>query len=229
MLKRIRIDNYHFRIRKGRADVLLQRVGGEGTFYCVPFHYVEKNERILSMIRSSEVEDDEELVINDTLLGGSRIKSKDVEWIPLSDIPGKNLLRNESHHVLHNILRYFLTVCPLDTEPRIRLSAESMLDAVLTDIARKRYVERLQRVLEGKRIIIPDCSLSQPDLDLVKKEIDTLEHFHVMKPDEKGYKIEYSFEPINWEAFGSVRKMFSIFHDWDTSVVWFENKDNEEQ
>ena len=217
MLKRIRIDYYHYRIRRGRADILLQHVAREGDLCCVPFHYVEKGEGILSRLASSETEDDGDLVINDYCFGSSHSRREDREWIPLFSVLDKRILRNESMHVFHNIFRFFLLQCPVEVEPCIRQKAELLLDTVLTNIARMRYKERLQQVLDGQSICIPDCSVSQPDPELVQREIDTLEHFCLVKPDgDDTYRKEYSYEPIDWEALGSVRKPVPSFFRQDS-------------
>ena len=225
MLKRIRIDYYHYRIRRGRADVLLQHVEGEGDMFCVPFHYVEENEGILSRLSSSETEDDGDLVIDDLCYGSSHSKRENREWMPLLGILDKRISRNESMHVFHNIFRFFLILCPIEEEPCIRSKVELLLDTVLTDNARMKYIERLQRILEGESICIPDCDMSQPDPKLVQREIDTLEHFCLVKPDrDDTYRLEYSYEPIDWEALGSVKEPVPSFFRQDSFDIeaWLE-------
>lgn len=60
--KKIRIDYYWYRFRKGRAEVLLELVK-ETDDYRVPFHYVTAEENIIWRLSSENVEDDGDLVV----------------------------------------------------------------------------------------------------------------------------------------------------------------------
>jgi len=193
---------------------------------------VKKGEGILSRLASSETDDDGDLVINDLCFGNSYGRREDGEWIPLFNVLDKRILRNESMHVFHNIFRFFLIQCPVEVEQHIRQKAELLLDTVLTNIAKRKYVERLKNVLDGQRICIPDCSISQPDPKLVQREIDTLEHFCLVKPDgDDSYRREYTYEPIDWEVLGCVREPIpSIFRAESFDFeAWLEQIDNQEQ
>lgn len=217
-LKNIRIDHYWYRLRKGRADILLVRVDGTDQ-YCMPFQYVKESQRIHRSFNWCNVEDDGDLVINEIELKPVRKNRGDKEWIPLKDVLGLNLLRNESLHIYHNIFRFFLRICPGEGASGVKLRVEEMLDAVKVDIAKKAYVNALQRVLDGHPIMVMDAYYTQPDLDLLRKEIETLEHFRLHKPlypemNQKDCDMQrddlYSFEKIDWTAFGAEQKIIPL-------------------
>ena len=220
-MKNIRIDYYRFRISKGRADIFLQRTDTCGEF-CIPYRYVEANEKIAWAIKHHSVEDDSygDLVSNDSTLNDCHLKQDSREWIPLNSILGIKLQRNESFHVYHNILRFFLKLCPIEGELGLRHKAFEMLETVKVNIAKKVYVDELKKALERKRWVIPDASMAPPDPELIKKEIETLEHFRLYKPKDiemsqrdgmLSNDDEYSYEPIDWEEFGAEIKPNPIF------------------
>ena len=68
-MKSIRIDFYRFRLRKGRAYVLLQRTDANSGFV-VPYRYVDSKEHIAWRIKSDYIDDDQndDLVIYDCTL-----------------------------------------------------------------------------------------------------------------------------------------------------------------
>ena len=220
-MKKIRIDYYRFRIRKGRADIFLQRTDAGGEF-CIPYRYVEANENIAWTIKHNPVEDGSngDLIINDYTLNDCHLKKDSKEWLPLNNILDLDLQRNESFHVYHSILCFFLRLCPPEGESRLRSKALEMLETVKVSIARKEYVDELKNALERKRWVIPDASMTPPDPELIKKEIKTLEHFRLYKPNEIPMNLwdgtllendEYSYEPIDWEEFGAEIKPNPIF------------------
>ena len=214
-MKKIRIDYYHYRLKKGRADILLQKDDETGG-YCIPFHYGKEDEHLFlgsSRYKRYKYEDDGDLVLIDSSLNESRLKRNEKEWIPLDRISGLKLKRNEFLHVSHNILSLFLGLCPREVESRLYRKVEDMLETVKVDIAKKKYIEELRRVLKGeRRIVIPDASVKQPDPELVRKEMETLEHFRLYKPhpvsmnqrdgDLKDSGL-YSYEAIDWEELGA--------------------------
>ena len=213
-MKNIRIDYYRYRLRKGRADILLQRTDGENE-YCIPNRYVETEEKIASLFRGTRVEDDTngDLVIIDYGLQTDRhLKTDGKEWIPLNNILGINFPRNEFYHVSHNILRLFLSLCPGEGELGLRRKVAEMLETVKVNIAKKEYITELQEALERDNWVIPDARMTPPDPELIKKEIETLEHFRLHKPHEIAMNLrdgilsneyKYSYEPIDWEEFGA--------------------------
>ena len=205
-MKNIRIDFYRYRLRKGRADVLLQR-DEDGSCYRIPYRYVEEKEMVAGTIRRGTIEDDAngDLVILDYTLNDCHLGKKDKEWIQLGDIMKTDLLRNEFSHVYQNIFSYFLVLCP-EEEPRIRRSVSEMLEAVKVDIAKQEYVASLRKALVRKYWIVLDGNMTPPDPELIKKEIETLEHFRLYKIEDR-----YSYEPIDWEEFGAEIKMFPRF------------------
>ena len=220
-MKNIRIDYYRYRIRKGRADILLQKTGSVGGF-CIPYRYVEANENIAWTIKHNSVEDDSngDLVIIDCTVNDCHLKKGSREWVSLTGILDIDLQRNESYHVYHNILRIFMHYSPSEGELGLRRRASEMLETVKINIARKEYVDELKNALERKRWVILDASMTPPDPELVKKEIETLDHFRLHKPNDipmnlrDGTLLEkdkYSYEPIDWEEFGAEIKPNPIF------------------
>ena len=211
-MKKIRIDYYQYRIKKGRADILLQPVEGTDE-YCIPYHYVRAEERVSIGDRGYMSEDDGDLVLIDYTLKGSNKKRDGKEWIPLTKVMDLSIVRNESMHVYYNIFLFFLRSCPREGESGIMHKVIEMLETVKIDIAKKEYVERLRRVLEGERLVIPDAKVKQPDPDLIRKEMETLEHFRLHKPPfvpmtlrdgELERRGLYSYERIDWKALGAV-------------------------
>ena len=237
-MKNIRIDYYRFRIRKGRADIFLQKTDTCGEF-CIPYRYVEANEKIAWAIKHHSVEDDSygDLVINDSTLNDCHLKQDSKEWIPLNSILGIKLQRNESFHVYHNILRFFLQLCPIEGELGLRHKAFEMLETVKVNIAKKDYVDELKKALERKRWVIPDASMAPPDPELIKKEIETLEHFRLYKPKDiemsqrdgmLSNDDEYSYEPIDWEEFGAEITPFPMFRHEPGSNLFINELDDAE-
>lgn len=237
-MKNIRIDYYRYRLRKGRADILLQRTDTSGEF-CIPYRYVGANEKIAWAIKHHSVEDDSygDLVINDSTLNDCHLKQDSKEWIPLNSILGIKLQRNESFHVYHNILRFFLQLCTIEGEFGLRRRASEMLETVKINIARKQYIDELKNVLERKRWVIPDASMTPPDPELIKKEIETLEHFRLYKPKDiemsqrdgmLSNDDEYSYEPIVWEEFGAEITPFPMFRREPGSNLFINEFDDAE-
>lgn len=204
-MKKIRIDHYNYRIKKGRADILLQK--GDGTEYCIPFRYVGADERLPLHNLSGNMEDDGDLVFNVITLNDCHMDKKGREWVPLTNLPGLTLERNDSLHILHNILRFFLSRCPEEGNTGIINNAGEMLDDVLVRIARQEYVCWLQDLLDGKSPLDMDAYVSPADPTLVRREMETLEHFRICKPDNpldeeliRGGK--YSYEYVDYEVLG---------------------------
>ena len=218
-MKQIRVDYYRYRLRKGSADILLQ-LNDDG--YCIPYRYVQAVEHIAWTIRHNYVEDDSngDLVIIDHTLNDCHLKKNDKEWIPLGNIMDIDFPRNESYHIYHNILRIFMLLCPTDGELGLRRKVSDMMEVVKVNIAKKDYIDTLKRALERKEWVIPDAQMTPPDPELIKREIETLEHFRLYKPHEipmnqvDGMLLvenRYSFEPIDWEVFGAEIKPFPMF------------------
>lgn len=237
-MKNIRIDYYRYRLRKGRADILLQRTDTSGEF-CIPYRYVGANEKIAWAIKHHSVEDDSngDLVINDSTLNDCHLKKDSKEWIPLNSILGIKLQRNESFHVYHNILRFFLQLCTIEGELGLGHKAFEMLETVKVNIAKKDYVDELKKALERKRWVIPDASMAPPDPELIKKEIETLEHFRLYKPKDiemsqrdgmLSNDDEYSYEPIDWEEFGAEITPFPMFRSEPGSNLFINELDDAE-
>jgi hypothetical protein len=83
--------------------------------------------------------------------------------------------------------------------------------------ARKKYVELLQWALDKGHWAIPDMSYTVINPDLLKKEIETQEHFRQNKfdvitispEDESSSDIDdYSFGDVDWEEIGVERTGF---------------------
>lgn len=143
-MKKIRIDYYRYRLKKGRADVLLQKVEGKDEF-CIPYHYVRAQEGIAQTFKNARLEDDGDLVILDVTLNDCYLDMADKEWVPMKRLLDITLFRNESYHIWHNILRFFLSLCPREGESGNVERAEAMLEDVRIRIAKKKYLDWLQK------------------------------------------------------------------------------------
>lgn len=206
-MKKIRIDYYRYRLTKGRAYILLTKGEGEKD-YLLPSHYVRSNERI-THLSFYNVEDDGDLVVNITSLNDAELGKKAKEWVPIKQIREITLPRNESFHIYHNILRFFLRECPEEGELGIKRTVEDMLEELLIDMAKKEYVEDLQKVLDGRSGVPSDYSA--PDPEKIKEEIRTLAHFHLHKPNHiamnqrDGELLDnetYTYDYIDWKVMG---------------------------
>lgn len=203
-LKKIRIDYYHYRIRKGHADILLQQMEDKDV-YTIPYHYVSRDERLnLYDLRKDVLEDDGDLVILDCKLGDSHLRRDDKRWFPLNELSDIRLSPGRENHIIQHGLSIFLDMCP-SQETAIHSHIERVLDDILTNNAKRKYVERLKSVLAGEDIVMLDAWVSPPDPELLKTEIETMAHFKLWKPErESSYRhMYYSYEPIHWESFGS--------------------------
>lgn len=208
-MKKIRFDYYRYRLKKGRAYILLTKGEGEKD-YLLPSHYVWSNERI-GHLSFYNIEDDGDLVLNITSLNDSEHGKTAKEWVPIKQIREITLPRNESFHIYHNILRFFLLMCPEAGELGIRRTVEDMLEELRIDMAKKEYVEDLQKALDGRFDL--SSFYSAPDPEKLKEEIRTLAHFRLYKPNticmnQKDWKLKesetfYSYKSIvDWEAMG---------------------------
>ena len=213
-MKKIRIDFYRYRIRKGRAEVLLQKVEGKDE-YCIPYHYVQAKEGIAHVIKHDRLEDDGDLVILDITMNDCHLDMKGREWIPIKQILDISLARNESFHIWHNILRFFLRLCPREGESANIERAELMLEDVKIRNAKKKYLDWLQGLLDGGVKVLDAYVESQPKPELVRREMETLEHFRLYKPKVEPMSLldgelqdneEYSYYPVDEAVFGCVIK-----------------------
>ncbi len=212
-MKKIRIDYYRYRLKKGKADILLQNTEKKDE-YCIPHHYVRKNEGIAHSIKHARLEDDGDLVILDVSLNDCKMSMTKREWVPMSRLLELNLTRNESFHIWHNILRYFLDLCPKEGESGNINRARKMLEDVRIRKARKEYIDWLERLLNWHDWLVLDGEvLSQPDPELVRREMETLEHFRILRPqdiimcqldNELMENDEYGFEPVSLSVFGCI-------------------------
>lgn len=203
-MKRIRLDYYEYRIRKGQASILLDPIPGEPDTFRIPSHYVKKEERIDSgMCR--RVGDDGDLILfqivfRETHMGPVRGK----EWVPLDRIRELKLIASDPLAVRVNILTFSLDTFPREGDTGLQRRLFEMLEEAKTDFFRHCYACELQSALEGKW---SNPSLSQPDLALVQEELRTLAHFRRHRPTEgpamKMADVLDGYEPIDWIALGS--------------------------
>lgn len=208
-MKKIRIDYYRFRLKKGRVDVLLQKVEGKEEF-CIPHHYVKKDERIVHSILSARMEDDGDLVLVDVAINDCNLDMTGLEWVPIKNLLNLSLSRNESFHVWHNVLRFFLDLSPNEGESGNVKMAEEILENIRVLEARKKYLDWLQGLLDGEVMFLDGHMMSKPDPILVRREMETLEHFRVCRPHENAMsqrdgdlldRDEYYFEPVDVAIF----------------------------
>ena len=219
-MKNIRIDYYRFRLRKGRVDILLEKVANSNE-YCVPYHYLRKDECIRDIFSYHDTEDDGDFVLNDVTLNDCHLGKKGKEWVSLKKVMDLSIVRNDSFHIWYNIFRFFLHVCPREGESGNIKGAKVMLEDVLVRTAKKEYLEWLQGLLDGKRPVIFDAYVTPPDPELVRREMETLEHFRPYKPKEepmtqRDYELQrrgrYSFRPVSLETFGCIIKPIPFNH-----------------
>lgn len=212
-MKKIRIDYYNYRLKKGRAEILLEKEEGADVYF-IPFHYVRADEDLGRGNLFYNYEDDGDLVINQTSLNKCTRRKKGEGWTSLDKLRELSIRKDEYFHVCHNIYTFFLSLCPREGESGIRNRVLAMLESVKIDRAKKEYVETLGRVLNGERPNHLDSYDKQPDPDLVRKEMETLEHFSIRKPNPipmcqlDGYLLDnnmYTYKPIDWTALGAKR------------------------
>ena len=209
-MKKIRIDYYTYRLQNGNADIFLQANEGNDE-YCLPYRYVEENQQIAWYIKKHHIEDDEngDLVIIDCTLNDYHIKKRHKGWVSLDRIMELTFPRNGHYHVYFNIFAFFLSLCPQADESGIRSRVEEMLEKVKINAAKQKYRDKLQNALDHG-LLVMDASYTLTDPELLKKEIETLEHFRLYKPDRPVNtgdgmildRNEYSFEPIEWQDLG---------------------------
>jgi len=215
-LKKIRIDYYWYRFRKGRAEVLLELVKETGV-YRVPFRYVTTEEKIIWRLSSENVEHDGDLVVIEHEIKPWKMNVGDKEWISLDRIRELHLLRNETSHITCNIYRFFLYLFPCEKEPVLRRCVESWLDVVMTKEARKQYMAELQDILDGNLPVLLDAFFAKnPDPELVRKEMETLEHFRICKSNSSA-RDAYGYSSINLEALGAKIEFVDMFSTNDIS------------
>jgi|BioPla2DNA2_1021312.scaffolds.fasta_scaffold38768_2 hypothetical protein len=221
-MKKIRIDYYNYRLKKGRAEILLEKEEGTDKYF-IPFHYVRADEYLGKDSLFFRTEDDGDLVINQTSLNKCTRRKKDEGWTSLDKLRGLSIQKDEYFHVFHNIYTFFLSLCPREGESGIRNRVSAMLESVKIDRAKKEYVESLADVLDGASVRGLGLYETEPDPALVRKEMETLEHFRIRKPNpipmsmSDGYLLDndlYGYECIDWEALGAKRN-----HRWNPSVI----------
>ncbi len=148
-MKKIRIDYYHYRLRKGRVSILLEYNSGTDE-YAIPFEYVKKESRIQELARTCQIEDDGDLVLIADTLTDSRVSLKGKEWVSFDKLGEINVRGNESLRISHRIFRYFFPLCPREGESGAIRRVTDMLESVKVDIARKDYKDMLRRALDGE-------------------------------------------------------------------------------
>lgn len=205
--KKIRIDYFHYRIRKGRVDILLQQTESPKK-YAIPYHHVTKDE---SVHMSEFLEDDGDFVILDAKLNESHLSRAGRCWVPLSGIQEIPFLCDNKADVVRRCLAVFLDLCPSE-ETFLHSTIENMLDELLIYEAKEEYRSELAKMLDRKiaTVITIDAYTSSPNRDLMEEEIRTLKNFVLVKPENHvGYwHLKYHYKPINWEALGSIKSHF---------------------
>ena len=180
--KKIRIDYYWYRFRKGRAEVLLELIEETTDVYRVPFRYVTTEDNVIGRLYSGNLEDDGDLVFIEHEIKPWKMNVGEKEWLLLDRIKELRLMRNEASHITCNIYRFFLQLCSCEKEPGLRRRVEDWLDEVKTMEAQKQYKAELQDILDGKLPVLLDAYfVKNPDPELVRKEMETLEHFRICK------------------------------------------------
>ncbi len=228
-MKKIRIDFFHYRLRKGRISILLEHYSGTDE-YAIPSEYVKKENRIQNLVRSCQIEDDGDLVLIADSLNKSRLSRKGKEWVSFDKLGEINVRGNESLRISHRIFRYFFPLCPREGESGAIRRVTDMLESVKVDIARKDYQDMLRRALDGELPAFFGASISLPDATAVKQELETLEHFRLVKPNRipmnrrDGYLQDndlYTYT-VDWETLGFVITPFPLPPSIDASLDFSE-------
>lgn len=181
--------------------------------YRVPFHYVTTEDSIIGRLSKGSLEDDGDLVLIEHEIRPWKMNVVDKEWISLDKIKDLNLLRDEASHITCNIYRFFLHLCPHEKEPGLRRRVEDWLDEVKTKEAMRRYKAKLQSILDGNLPVLLDAFfVKKPDPELVRKEMETLEHFCIpkcksesvsMRDDVYDKEDAYHYRPIDLRKLGA--------------------------
>lgn len=200
--KKIRIDYFHYRIRKGRVDILLEKAENPEK-YKIPYHYVTKDE---SVHFSEFVEDDGDFVILDAKLNESHLSRAGRCWVPLSGIREIPFLRDNKTDAARHCLAVFLDICPSE-ETLLHSTIENLLDELLINEAKEKYRNELVKMLDRKitTVITIDAYTSSPNRNLLEEEIRTLKNFVLVKPESHvEYRhLTYRYKPVDWKALGS--------------------------
>ncbi len=206
-MKRIRLDYYEYKIRKGQASILLEPVAGEPEAYRIPSRYVKREERIGPSISSMSyrVGDDGDLILYEIVFREKNMRPvRGKEWVSLDRIRELKLIATDPLAVRVNIFTFILKSFPKEGDSGLQHRLIEMLEVAKTDFFRHCYACELQSALEGKW---SNPSLSQPDLALVQEELRTLAHFRRHRPTEgpamKMADVLDGYEPIDWIALGS--------------------------
>lgn len=159
--KKIRIDYYHYRIRKGRVDILLGKAE-DPEKYVIPYHYVTKDE---SVHLSEFVEDDGDFVILDAKLNESHLSRAGRCWVPLSgiwEIPFQGENKNDA---VRHCLAVFLDNFPQE-ETILHSTIENMLDELLINETKEEYRSELIKMMDRKltTVITIDAYTSSPNV-----------------------------------------------------------------
>lgn len=225
-MKRIRIEYYRYRIRKGRVDVLLQKIEGRDSF-CIPYRYARERDKVDGLIRKGEIVDDGDLVIR---LVDDHSSSRNLVWIPLKELTEYTLVRNERLEAYKTVFRLFLTSMEKKAnimggntgEPESSLleKVEEWYDAILRECAKQRYIEILKDALEGNGPIVLDACVIPPARDAIERELETLEHFNPERRDDE-YDLMIDWEALGWRIepirFSGFTKEVAYSTNWKTN------------
>lgn len=202
-MKKIRIEYYRYRIRKGRVDVLLQKIEGNDSF-CIPYRYARERDKVDGLIRNGEIVDDGDLVIR---LVDDHQSSRNLVWIPLKELTEYTLERNERLEAYKTVFRLFLTsmekkadIMGGDTgnpESSLLYKVEEWYDAILRERAKQRYIGILKEALEGNGPVVLDACVIPPARDTIERELETLEHFNPERRDDE-YDLNIDWEVLGW-------------------------------
>ena len=174
-MKKIRIDYYHYRLRKGQASVLLQRVEAPKGAYCIPFHYVRKEDSINDWYDRGHVYDDGDFVFCVPYLNEDHVNTESREWVPLEKVRTLTILRDESLFISKCIFTFFLHLCPQEGESGNRRKAVGTLEEIKIDRAKLKYKKWLQNLLE-------ENAENTRAVELIQEEIWTLKYFRPHYP-----------------------------------------------
>lgn len=203
-MKRIRLDSYDYRVRKGRAYILLSPVEGTTGTYRIPSSFARKEDRI-DIGSCHLVADNGDLLLYHVQLREAHTGPvRDREWVPLDRIRELQFDAGNPAELRFRIFDLFLDIFRAEKDARLYQAIAGLREAAWPDVLRENYANELQNALDG-RWSYPN--LTPPDPERVREELRTLAHFrrHLPKEDNpmRQFDVMDWYEPIDWIALGS--------------------------
>lgn len=222
--KEVFVWEYRYKYRNGTFVISL--VAREDGSYCIPGHYLEKNEKFSFYgpdILSIEDKGDIEITRKCFSQHPDPVNLK-TKWVPLTEIVELELVGNSEYYECDKITQifleeyennrnYFRTLGPAPQIEKAITEIREFREKIRIERIRRQYVAELKWLAEGNEIIeneyicIHDGYYTYRPMkkEMLLEEASTLAHF---KPVESGKS--YSFN-IKREDFGGATIKHSIF------------------